>query len=305
MRADTTGMLQGSLDDFALPEVLSLLASTRKSGELQVTGDRGTDGRIWLDGGRVVCSEVGASTDVVDTFFELLRVTTGSFVFSADATPPSVGQARDIVPLLAEAQSRLEEWRTIEAVVPSLASRVALTDELRGEDAIVNAAQWKVLVAVANGGTVDAVATSLELGEFGACKAIKGLVDAGLVTIDPVAPAPGGDLDVDALVQFTRRGRRASHTGSGSASSGEATEEPAPAVVDELSALADPGTDAGDDADATAPAAHALARQLAQASIAEDGIAGTGGDDDEDLFDENGEPINRSLLLKFLSSVRN
>lgn len=298
-------MLQGSLDDFALPEVLSLLASTRKSGELQVTGDRGADGRVWLDGGRIVCSEVGMSTDVVDTLFELLRMTTGSFAFSADVTPPTVGEARDITPLLAEAQSRLEEWRTIEAVVPSLASRVALSSELPGEDAIVNAGQWKVLVAVANGGTVDAVATSLELGEFGACKAVKGLVDAGLVLVDPVAPATaaGSDLDVDSLVQFTRRGRRAAHSPSSDTASSDAAEEPAPAAgpaVEELSALAEPVDD-----DATPPAAHALARQLAQASLAEDGIDGVGGDDEEQLFDENGEPINRSLLLKFLSSVRN
>lgn len=296
-------MLQGSLDDFALPEVLSLLASTRKSGELQVSGDRGTEGKVWLDGGRIVSSEVGLSTDVVDTLFELLRMPTGSFLFSADVVAPSVGEARDIAPLIAEAQSRLEEWRTIEAVVPSLASRVALTDELPGEDAIVNASQWRVLVAVARGGTVDAVATSLELGEFGACKAVKNLVDAGLVVVDPVvtsAAAPDGELDVDSLVQFTRRGRRASHAGSGAAA-GEAAEEPAPAVVDELSALA------ADDADgdgAAPPAAHALARQLAQATMAADGIDGTGGDEEE-LFDENGEPINRSLLLKFLSSVRN
>jgi hypothetical protein len=249
---------------------------------------------------------VGLSTDVVDTLFELLRMATGTFAFSADVAPPAVGEARDIVPLLAEAQSRLEEWRTIEAVVPSLASRVALATDLPGEDAIVNAAQWKVLVAVANGGTVDAVATSLELGEFGACKAVKNLVDAGLVLVDPVVPAAtGGDLDVDSLVQFTRRGRRAAHSSGASAgASGEAAEEPAPAVVEELSALAEADPETVTD-DGTPPAAHALARQLAQASLAEDGVDGVGGDDEEQLFDENGEPINRSLLLKFLSSVRN
>lgn len=185
-------------------------------------------------------------------------------------------------------------------MVPSLATRVALADELPGEDAIVNAAQWKVLVAVANGGTVDAVATRLELGEFGACKAVKGLVDAGLVVVDPVATASGGDVDVDSLVQFTRRGRRAGHTASGAAS-GDAAEEPAPAAEDDLAA-----EPVGAEAEGAAPAAHALARQLVQASLAEDGVEGTGGDDDDEpLFDENGEPINRSLLLKFLSSVRN
>jgi hypothetical protein len=289
-------VLQGSLDDFALPEVLSLLASTRKSGELQVSGARGTDGRVWLDGGRIVSSEVGTSTDVVDTLFELLRMPSGTFSFSADVTPPSVGQAREIAPLLAEATSRLDEWRTIEAVVPSLASRVALATDLPGEDAIVNAGQWKVLVAVANGGTVDAVATSLELGEFSACKAVKSLVDAGLVVVDPVVPTASTDVDVDALVQFTRRGRRAGHTPSSPSPGGDAAEEPAPAAGHD---------DAGEDDDSDAPAAHALARQLAQATLADDGVDGTGGEDEEPLFDENGEPINRSLLLKFLSSVRN
>ncbi len=33
--------LQGSLDTFALPDVLALLATTRKSGELHIAGSRG------------------------------------------------------------------------------------------------------------------------------------------------------------------------------------------------------------------------------------------------------------------------
>jgi hypothetical protein len=180
-------VLQGSLDEFRLAEVLSLLAATRKSGELRVSDDRGTDGRVWLDDGCIVSCRVGMSTDPVDTVFELLRMTGGAFTFSAGNTPSQIGARRDVAPLLAEAHSRLEEWRTIEAVVPSLAYGVALADELGGEDTIVNAAQWKVLVAVAHGGTVDAVATSLDLGEFGACKAVKGLVDAGLVDVAPIA----------------------------------------------------------------------------------------------------------------------
>ena len=294
--------LQGSLEDFALPDVLSLLASTRKSGELQVAGGRGTEGRVWLDGGRIVFSETGTTNDAVDTLFELLRLDEGNFHFSADVDPPSVGEARDIAPLVTEAQGRLDEWKIIEAVVPSLSTRAALVSDLVTEDVIVNAAQWRVLVAVANGGTVDAVATSLGLGEFSACKSVKALVDLGLVSVDPDAqPIRSDDVDVDSLVQFTRRGRRAASAAS-KAAAGEAAEEPAPSpAVEELRDLA--ADDFADDDDDTSPlAAHALARQLAARGVAEESDLDEL--DDDELLDEHGEPINRSLLLKFLSSVR-
>ncbi|HUS62064.1 MAG TPA: DUF4388 domain-containing protein, partial [Acidimicrobiales bacterium] len=44
--------LQGTLDTFALPDVLRLLAATRKTGRVHVTGPRGT-GSVWVDAGAV------------------------------------------------------------------------------------------------------------------------------------------------------------------------------------------------------------------------------------------------------------
>lgn len=293
--------LQGSLDDFALPDVLSLLASTKKTGELQVTNGRGADGRVWLDGGRIVFGEALNAADLVDTLFELLRFRDGTFEFRTDSKPPSVGEARDVDPLLAEAQARLKEWRVIEAVVPSLAARASLVPDLPGAHVALEAEQWRVIVAVANGGTVDAVATALGLGEFGACKAVKQLVDAGLVHVDPDAGSASGPVDLDSLVEIPARKRRRHQV-----------EEPhdddpvAEPAVDAFRMLAGQSEDADgedDDGGELRPAtAHALARQLAHANLAEDGIDAEL--DETELVDEHGEPINRGLLLKFLSSVR-
>ncbi|MGH2685947.1 MAG: DUF4388 domain-containing protein, partial [Actinomycetota bacterium] len=47
--------LQGTLDTFALPDVLRLLASTAKSGCLRVRGSRG-EGEIWFESGAVVAA---------------------------------------------------------------------------------------------------------------------------------------------------------------------------------------------------------------------------------------------------------
>ncbi len=45
-------MLAGSLNEFALPDVFALLASTRKTGVLNLTGAE-TDGRVWIVGGQL------------------------------------------------------------------------------------------------------------------------------------------------------------------------------------------------------------------------------------------------------------
>src|SRR3954452_4303257 len=55
--------LQGTLDTFALPDVLRLLASTKKTGRLHLTGNRG-DGSVWVDTGDVVKVEASGARAV-------------------------------------------------------------------------------------------------------------------------------------------------------------------------------------------------------------------------------------------------
>ena len=91
-------MLQGSLEDFSLDEVLGLVASTNKTGELRVDGDRG-NGRVWLDGGALVAGSCSIDADapagttderpIADTIFELLRFRSGSFSFISGIELPS------------------------------------------------------------------------------------------------------------------------------------------------------------------------------------------------------------------------
>src|SRR5947209_1062450 len=97
--------LQGSLDDFPLPDVLALLASTKKRGELRVAGHQGA-GRVWIADGAVVGAEAGSTRVPADVLFHLLRVDSGSFTFDPYADVPD-GKAVELEPLLIEAQSCL------------------------------------------------------------------------------------------------------------------------------------------------------------------------------------------------------
>src|SRR3954447_23240696 len=188
--------LQGSLTDLALPDVLGLLASTRKSGQLHVNGEGG-DGRIWMDDGKVVAADAGVGGDAVDTLFELLQLSEGSFVFAAGVSPASPDVPRAVEPLLAEATARIEEWREVAAVVPSLETRVTLVPEAPTSPVIIEADQWQVLVAAADGGTVGAVAQALDLGRFAACRSVKGVVDAGLLRVVTEDAVVKGRAEVD------------------------------------------------------------------------------------------------------------
>ena len=108
--------LQGTIETFALPEVLRMLGSGAKTGRLRLSGDRGS-GSVWIDGGKVVGAEAtGAREDAgaVAVLFELLRYGEGPFTFEADETTTQPGNPQDIEVLLGEAERQLAEWRGIE-----------------------------------------------------------------------------------------------------------------------------------------------------------------------------------------------
>jgi hypothetical protein len=235
--------------------------------------------------------------------------------------------------LLEEAQNRLAQWLEIEAVVPSMASPVRLVPELGKERVSLRDAQWRLVVAVAGHRTVGEVLAALSLGEFDGCKVVKDLVDVGLLAVDPApvleavpapapvpeelktesvpeevaavaepaapAEAPAGEPERPA-VRGNSRSRRA-RAAAAVASEPVAASEPEPAF---------------DEGDSRAMA-QALVRQLATLDEVEAPKKGAKGGDAEEAVaeavpeepvggaDAEDEPINRGLLLKFLSSVRN
>lgn len=309
--------LHGSLDTFALPDVLTLLASTGKSGELHVTGER-TEGHVWVDGGKVVGAHAGRARVPVDALFELLRLPEGSFAFHAGKAADEPGDPADLAALLAEAQRRLEEWRSIEAVVPSLDASVTLAAELGVSEVIVGKDQWRALVAVAAEQRVAGVVDRLGLGEFDTCRTLKELVEGGLVTIAAEVRAAMTELasepaaedspdTVDELVSLPARKPR-----SGASRDSESTGKRRSAKVETpVEAVSEPAGDtvpaaSGSEHELDPAEAEALVRQLAHLTGDEEAAArtveayekGELGDGDDD------EPINRGLLLKFLSSVR-
>jgi hypothetical protein len=183
--------LLGTLAEFQVDDILVLLASTKKTGVLAVDAPR-RSGRVWVDAGHVVGADMAAAGDgtaeAADVVFELLRLTDGKFSFEAGGAPAELVAPLDVHEVLAQARSRLAEWKDIERVVPSMASIVRLDPDAGGELVLhIGADDWRVVAAVGAGGPVRQVGERLGLSEFEACKAVKAVVDSKLAVIEPVA----------------------------------------------------------------------------------------------------------------------
>jgi hypothetical protein len=177
--------LQGTLETFALADVLRLLASTKKSGQLRLSGALGS-GSVWLDEGQIVGTSATAAPladDDTEVLFELLRFETGSFVFDADEVAPDPGAPADVEETLTAAEGLLDEWKEIEAVVPSLDGWVSLAPELLTDDHTIDGTRWSQIVAVAGGITVRDLCEKLGQSELAGSRIVKDLIEVGLVSL--------------------------------------------------------------------------------------------------------------------------
>lgn len=101
------GGLSGSIRDMGLPEVIQVLGQTRKTGVLRVShGTRG--GEVHLENGQIIFASFGSETGE-ESFFRILLLIEGEFVFDASAKPgPRVINA-STESLLLEGMRRFDE----------------------------------------------------------------------------------------------------------------------------------------------------------------------------------------------------
>jgi hypothetical protein len=190
--------LQGSIDTFALDDVLRLVASTGKTGRLSLVGSRG-EGELVVRDGFVLDGAVSTDERVGDLFelvFELLRFEDGDFRFDVvavdgldDADPV------DVEGLIEGASGLLAEWRDIERVVPGPRAAVTLVAEAPGGTVKIEPAQWRLIASVGNGAAVGELSERLDASHLATGRLVRSLVDAGLINVSEgalavEAPAP-------------------------------------------------------------------------------------------------------------------
>jgi hypothetical protein len=269
----------------------------------------------------------------VDTLFELLRYDDGGFTFEAGTIASDASAPAKVEPLLHEAEQLMEEWRIIAKVVPSMDAWVALAPELAGGDVVIDSTRWRAVVAVGGGSTVWSVGDQLGLSEVPLCRSLKELVELGLLTVG-MNPGTGPNAGTRASstsvggdeIVFSEFGDATTPDLIPVDDKPSPSPSPSPAVAslaDKLLIDSDNNAEVAPPpdrpllppavfADAAPDEADEVARQLAnlspQAARAVAAAAQASTDEEREAalaeVNEDEEPINRGLLLKFLSSVR-
>jgi len=273
--------LQGTLDTFSLPDILAMLSSTKKKGELQVRGP-GFAGSVWMDEGKLVGAEVPRCPTLVDAVFELMRLPQGEFSFQGESPVRGPMTAQAVGDVLGDAEDRLIEWRDIAVHIPSVHTRLHLAPASPSSQVVLDPDQWRLVVASSHGVSLAELADYMDMGEFQICRTAKFLVENGLATAEAVAPPATPAATVQPAPAPVRAEQPAAATPAPEAQAAQ----PAPAVQP------------------TAPPAPAPQPEAAAGETPPPpGVVQPGVEEEEAAAP--GEPVDRSALLKFLSSVRN
>ena len=155
---DARMSLQGSFEVLGFSEVLELLERKRQSGRLHVRAG-GAAGHIYLRDGRLTGAESGehtmpassaeAKARLEELCFEFLQSERGVFEFQPRVAAPWPTQlASSVATVLDEARHRLEEWREIQTVIPSMDVRPRVVEELVPDAVTLTRERWRLIAAI-------------------------------------------------------------------------------------------------------------------------------------------------------------
>ncbi len=175
--------LVGSLAAFSLSDVLSMLAATKQTGELQVVSES-SDGKVWLADGELSNAHVGAAATIGQAVFELACVSEGWFYFTVGVVSSSGQPTVPVLAVLNEVRPQVDEWREIRHDLP-LEAVVTLAPEPPGQDVQIRSDQWRVLTTVGTSGhSVRDVLDQIGGDHIVGLRTLRDLYTAGLVELD-------------------------------------------------------------------------------------------------------------------------
>jgi hypothetical protein len=203
--------LQGTFDVLGFADVLQLLGRRHLTGRLHVRS-RTIGANLYLDEGLLIGADVGdhstnTANDVrgrlEEICFELLETDRGSFEFVPDLVGMgAVTVSVKVETVLARARRRLEDWRQIQTVIPSLDLHPRVVSHLETDQVTLNREHWRLITAIDGRRSLRALARNLGLGEYETCRMVKSLMDDGVIELDgppaALSPPPGTKIEAGA-----------------------------------------------------------------------------------------------------------
>ncbi|BAL81609.1 DUF4388 domain-containing protein [Caldisericum exile] len=171
-------MLEGSLRDFSLDDLLQMISLGGKTGELHLEGNTPfgkKKGIIYFENGEVKDAETEESRGEV-AIVELLNIKEGSFKFVPnDLLHVKRSITKSIPDLVLLATSKLDEWNKVKSRVASVDSVFKMVTDDIPEEIHLSQTDWKVLMLLQKGLTIREAALKLNMTVFDVAKIAYGL----------------------------------------------------------------------------------------------------------------------------------
>ena len=122
----------GTIDEIPLPDLLQLLSTSKKSGVLEIEGDRGL-GRIYLRKGQVYYASIDDNYDIGPrkAFYRMVIWETGTFELAAPDDKEFHEQLEDSTEgLLMESMRQLDEITRLQPELPHIKAALEITRPL-------------------------------------------------------------------------------------------------------------------------------------------------------------------------------
>lgn len=178
------GLIQGSMREAPLPDIIQLVSQGGKSGCFHITDDL-KRAKIFLKAGRIVHA-VTNECEGLDAVYEVALWLDGNYRFEENDAVPEATITKANPSILMEMHRRMDEWRVISQKISSL-DLYPHTTLLPGETPTgVNPREAKLLGIVTGYYTVEELAEVLQKPVLAVAKDLYGLVMSGQVILKGV-----------------------------------------------------------------------------------------------------------------------
>jgi len=234
--------LQGTFDVLDFTELLTLLSRKRATGRLHVRSGTLSADLFFKDGQLSTTSSSeppGPDTSreeiarLESICLEFLRGVRATFEFDHRWSGPwPRGRSVKVDAVLNRTRRRLQEWREIEAVIPSLEVQPRVVTELGATQVTLDRNRWRLVTAIDGRRSVHGLAHALDMSSYQVCKLLKSLVDDGVVEVAPKARRPAPALTPEEAEKSTQGHIRVRRKPGGPDNNGRGSVRTVPRVED-------------------------------------------------------------------------
>lgn len=180
--------IEGSIENFGLIDIITLISNSKKSGILHVTGkklDENIFGDIFFSQGKIVDAQSGTLKGE-DAFFQIATLNEGHFSFLPKEINIVPTITKNLESLLIEAIRMREETQDIYKKIPSLDLILEINPIPPTSEIVLTNEEWQVLNLFRTKTKIKQAIKNVDMPELKILKIIYSLLSVGLLTKEEI-----------------------------------------------------------------------------------------------------------------------